>query len=79
MQRKSESRQGCSADCKTLADCRGRIADSIQGIGNLPDTLVLVGHLGNSPGIVCDRSIGIDRKGDPQCREHADPGNCYPI
>src|SRR5699024_868112 len=53
----------------------GGVAQGVQGVGALPDGLGQAGHLGNAPGVVRHRAVGVGGQGDAQGGQHAHRGD----
>ena len=71
--------QGRRTNGKTLTDGRGRVAQFIQGIGDLADLLTQTSHLGDTTGIIRYRSVRIDGHRDADGREHSDRRDTDPV
>src|SRR5699024_266392 len=50
-------------------------AQGVQGVGALPDGLGQAGHLGNAPGVVRHRAVGVGGQSDAQGGQHAHGGD----
>ena len=77
--KKRKCSQRRRSDRKSLSDCRGRVAHRIQGIGNLTDTLIHAGHLGDSAGIIRNRAICIHGNRTSGRCKHSDRREGDPI
>ena len=68
-------RQGSSADCETLTNCRCCIAELIQLVGDLTDLFPQPCHLSDTTRVVRDRTIGVDGHGNTDRRQHTHRSN----
>ena len=68
-----ESRQPRRADGVTLCHSLGRVADSIERIGDRAHCIGQIGHLGDAAGVVGDRAVGVERNDNAGHRQH---GRC---
>ena len=70
----SQRHKGGGSDGETLADGGGGVTGGIEGIGLLTDGGVELGHLGNTSGVVTDRSVNIDGKAGGEVGKEANGG-----
>ena len=70
--KESQSRERRRANGKPLGNGRSRITGGIEGVSDLAHVSLHMGHLGNTAGVIRDRSIGIDRYGNASNGKHAD-------
>ena len=71
-----EGGQSGGADSEALAHCCGGVADCIELVGDLTDGVVETAHLGDTAGVVGDRTVSVDRNGDTGGGEHTDCCKC---
>ena len=70
-----QGREPGGADRVSLGDGFGRVANGIEGVGDISNRLGEVCHLGDAAGIIRDRAVGVDGDDDARHREHRHGGD----
>ena len=73
-----QRREAGRADGVALGHRLGGVADGIESVGRLADLGRKIGHLGDAPGVVGDRPIGIERHHYTGKRQHGGGGDGDP-
>ena len=71
--------QGRRTNGKTLTDGRGRVAQFIQGIGDLADLLTQTRHLSDTAGVIRHGPVSINGHRDADGRQHANRRDTNPV
>ena len=66
-----QSCQSCGTDGKTFTHSSCCVTNCIQLICDLTDALIQTGHLGDTAGVVGDRTVSVNCNGDSCCGKHA--------
>ena len=67
-----ECGHGGRTDGEALADGRRGVSDRVELVGDEPDPLVQLGHLGDAASVVGDGAVGVDGELNAGGREHAE-------
>ncbi|OPY17352.1 MAG: hypothetical protein A4E74_01370 [Syntrophus sp. PtaB.Bin075] len=73
-----EHGQGCKCrgtDGEPFTDRGGGVSDRVQAIRDFPDMRGHVSLLGNTAGIIGNRTVAVHGHGHSNCAQHADTGN----
>jgi hypothetical protein len=70
----SEGDESGGSDGETFTDSGGSVTSGIELISGLADTLLKVGHLSNTTGVIGDRAVSVNSKGNREASEHTDSG-----
>ncbi len=70
-----QSGESSGADSEALGHRSGGVAEGVEGVGDLADLGVELGHLGDAAGVVGDRTVGVDGHDHAGGGEHADRGH----
>mmetsp|Transcript_5154 Transcript_5154/g.15486 ORF Transcript_5154/g.15486 Transcript_5154/m.15486 type:complete len:710 (+) Transcript_5154:1915-4044(+) len=65
-----QGHEGGRANGETLSDGGGGVSGGVKSISSLTDLLSHLGHLGDTSGVIGDRSVGINGKASGQGSEH---------
>ena len=68
----SQRCQRSGADGKALADGGCRITYRVKFVRDISDALIKSGHLGDTAGVVGDRTVSVDCDRTARCGQHAD-------
>ena len=66
-------------DGEAFADGRSGVAQFVQRVGDLAGFFAQTAHLGDTAGVVRNRSVGVDGHGEADGCQHAESGDANPV
>merc|ERR1712032_888671 len=67
-----QGHQGSRSDGESLSDSSGGVTCGIEGVGSITDLLTHLSHLGDTSGVIGDRTVGINGKTGGQRSQHTE-------
>ena len=74
-----ECRKRSRANRKTLTNSSGCVTQLVQSIGNLTNLFAQSSHFCNTAGVICDRTVGINRHRDTHRAQHTNSRNTHAV